>query len=413
MIPRSVVIIGAGPAGAALAAWLARGGVRTALFDSGRRPELIVGESLIPSVVLTLRDLGIEEEVRQFSTWKPGASFYLNPHDEATIVFGEDPAITPAYSYNVPRAEFDAAVLGAARRAGAAVISGTAELQANSPADRLTLSPVSLAVIEDALGGAPDLIIDASGRSRLITKMLGIGERHGGRRDTALFAHLTDVAVQHEGHIHINRLRRGWSWRIPLPGRVSVGFVIGRDALAEYGRSAEEQYDRLTREEPVLSRYTAAARRLTPVMKYTNYQLISDRFYGANWALVGDAAGFVDPIFSSGLHLGLEGARILARSLLTRGTAALPEYERDLRQQLRAWQHVAESFYDGNIFGLTRAGRLQGATFPWRFVLPHCERHLRRVLTGRVPTRSYSFRLSRSLLRTGLGLRFGERLRVR
>ncbi|MGH7287137.1 MAG: tryptophan 7-halogenase, partial [Myxococcota bacterium] len=86
---RSVAILGGGPAGAALGAYLARGGIEATLFDGGKRPPLIVGESLVPAIVPFLRELGIEEEVAAYSTFKPGATFTFDADDQMTFLFGE------------------------------------------------------------------------------------------------------------------------------------------------------------------------------------------------------------------------------------------------------------------------------------------------------------------------------------
>ena len=103
MKKRSVVIIGGGPAGATAATLLARSGARVALFDAGNRPPLVVGESLIPSCIPYLRKLGIEDEVRAYSTLKPGASFVFRGEERSITHFHEFDSSGSVYAYNVPR----------------------------------------------------------------------------------------------------------------------------------------------------------------------------------------------------------------------------------------------------------------------------------------------------------------------
>src|SRR5206468_10419399 len=126
---------------------------------------------------------------------------------------------------------------------------------------------------------------------RVLPNLLGIPSRSGPRKDTALFAHVDRTHLDHAGHVHSTRLDHGWSWRIPLPGRVSLGIVIGKDFLSQFGNGKEEQYDNLLKQDSVLRRVAGEAKRLTPVMEYSNYQLVSTRMVGEGWALVGDTAG--------------------------------------------------------------------------------------------------------------------------
>src|SRR5258706_13801887 len=101
-----VAIVGAGPSGAALGILLARAGAEVTLFDDGRRPELMVGESLVPAVIPILRDLGVEENTATLGLVKPGVSFVWSPTDRVSFSFARfAPAVFP-YAYNIPRPRF-------------------------------------------------------------------------------------------------------------------------------------------------------------------------------------------------------------------------------------------------------------------------------------------------------------------
>ena len=128
--PLRIAIIGAGPAGAALAIFLARQHADVTLFDDGRRPELLVGESLVPAVVPILRRLGIEEETAAFSRVKPGVSFIWSPTDRVSVTFNRfAPAVFP-YAYNIPRPRFDDALLARAIASGVRHVRTRARLRA-------------------------------------------------------------------------------------------------------------------------------------------------------------------------------------------------------------------------------------------------------------------------------------------
>ncbi len=398
-VPRHVAILGAGPAGASLAAYLAGDRARrgagpefeVTLFDGGVRPPLVVGESLVPAVVPFLKHLGIEEEVASYSIYKPGAIFRFAPDDLLAFRFNEVRGARTTYSYNVPRDRFDASVRDAATRAGARFVPHHARLERNGAGERVRLAEASLAAA--GLARQPDFIIDAGGRGRQLARLLDIPTVSGDRRDTALHAHLEGVALINPGDIHTDRLEHGWSWRIPLPGRVSVGLVMDPAVLREFGSDAEEQFDAYLRHDPQLADWGVTAKRISPVMKYTNYQLRCTRGVGPGWALVGDAFGFIDPVFSSGLLIALDGAWQLARALQAGSEGALRRFEARNLQQLANWQRVVRYFYDGRLFTLFKIGETMSTRWLGRVTDFHFRRHMPRVVTGEATTHRYSMGL--------------------
>jgi flavin-dependent dehydrogenase len=396
---RSVAILGGGPAGATLGALLARAGVDVTIFDGGKRPPLIVGESLVPAVVPFLRALGIEDEVASYSVFKPGATFTFDEGDTMSFLFGEVRDAETPYSYNVPRDRLDQSMRDAALRAGARLVPRHGRLEAEG--ERVRLASESLGAA--GLAAQPDFVVDAAGRVRLLGRLLDLTVVEGGRRDTALHTHLEGVPLLHEGHVHTDRLEHGWCWRIPLPGRVSVGLVIDANVLREFGDSAEEQFDAYLCHDRRLRDWGVAAKRIAPVVKYTNYQMRHTRGAGENWALLGDAFGFVDPVFSSGMLVGLDAAHELARTLLAGGGREdLARYEAHVLHHLANWHRVAGYFYDGRLFTLLKLGDKKKAEFPWRLVDPHFRKHLPRVFTGESTTKRYSTGLLDFMVRWAL-----------
>jgi flavin-dependent dehydrogenase len=398
---RNVAILGGGPAGAALGTFLARAGVEATLFDGGKRPPLIVGESLVPAVVPFLRALGIEDEVKAYSTLKPGATFTFADGDRMAFLFAEVRAAKTPYSYNVPRDQLDRSVREAALRAGVRFVPQHAQLEREPGGERVRLGAESLAAA--GFERQPDFIVDAAGRVRLLGRLLGLDTVEGGRRDTALHTHLEGVPLVSEGHVHTDLLEHGWCWRIPLPGRVSVGLVIDTPVLREFGSTAEEQFDNYLRHDRGLCDWGFAAKRIAPVVKYTNYQMRHTRGVGENWALLGDAFGFVDPVFSSGMLVGLDGALELAKTLAAGGgPEALARYEAHVLRHLANWHRVASYFYDGRLFTLLKLGDRKKSEFPWALVDPHFRKHMPRVFTGESTTRRYSMGLLDFMVRWAL-----------
>ncbi len=400
--PTRIAIIGAGPAGATTAALLAKRGASVVILDDGKRPELVVGESLIPLMVSAFRELDIEEQVKQFGMHKPGVTFTIDDETEFKLSFQAVQGILPTYSYNVPRREFDQLLLDTALQSGATMVTTQVKLDGpHADGAEVRLAPETLAQIPTWEGTAPDLIIDASGRRRLTAKLLQLKAESGPRTDVAHFAHYTGcVLPDPDGQVIISRLKHGWSWRIPLTdGRLSIGVVMNKDAAKTFGTSPAEQLENVIENEPRLRAIGENRQRVTPVATYANYQLISERASGPGWAAVGDAFGFVDPMLSPGLCMAMESARVLAASIPSHGgldartPARLKRYGHWFERSLRHWQSLVDYFYDGRIFAIYTAGMEMSAKHPGRpaeVIDGHITYNLAGMAAGAFTSRLYS-----------------------
>ena len=415
-----VAVVGGGPSGSALAILLTGLGADVTLFNDGRRPPLLVGESLVPAVVPILRRLGVEEDTASFSCVKPGATFIWSGSDQVRVTFDRfAPAVFP-YAYNIPRPRFDEALLARAIASGARYVPVKARLQR---ADRgragpeLALAPETLAAAPSLEGRQPHLIVDATGRARHVARLLEIPARVGPRKDVAHFAHFQGFRWDDTpGQVLVARGRVGWSWCIPLPGRLSIGIVLGQDDAAEFGHAPDERLHRAIATDPGLSAIAGGARRVTPVATYANYQLISERGHGRGWVMAGDAFGFVDPMLSPGIFLALRSAELLADGLapwLTRREIPSPDeldralgaYARVQSAMLGAWLELVACFYDGRVAALMRAGRTwntPGSGFLRSAMNEHVARHVGLLASGTATTGRYSRALLRFLGRYGL-----------
>jgi flavin-dependent dehydrogenase len=415
-----VAIVGAGPSGSALAILLAREGAAVTLFDDGRRPELLVGESLVPAVIPILRRLDLEKETASFSRVKPGVSFIWSPTDRTSVTFNRfAPAVFP-YAYNVPRPQFDDALLAKAIASGVDYVTARAQLvpSASKPAGtELELGAETIAAAPGLSGGQPDLLVDATGRARLAARALGIPARLGPRKDVAHFAHFEGTSWDEApGQVRIARGDAGWSWCIPLQERLSIGVVLGQDDAARLGRTPVERLERAIAIDSGLTAIVGRGRRVTDVATYANYQLISERGYGRGWVMVGDAFGFVDPMLSPGVFLALRSSEQLADALtpwLRRRAVPSPaelqtvltEYAAAQSEMLTAWLELVAYLYDGRLAALMRVGQ------PWmpenvglakRAVSTHIARHVGLLASGAATTSRYSRGLLRFLSRYGL-----------
>jgi flavin-dependent dehydrogenase len=406
-VQRSIAIIGGGPAGACLGALLAKKGWKVGIFHTDKRPPLIVGESLLPAVVPYLRTLGIEDEVKSYSVYKPGATVCLglDRDDIITASFTFAEGKLPAYAYNTPRDLFDETVLETAERAGATIFRLPAKVEKGEIPDSVRLAEDTISRTGGYFGGQPEMIADATGRLRMIPRLLDHPVRTGGRSDVALFAHLANAKMYDEGHIHLDYLTKGWGWRIPLPGRVSLGVVIDPAHLKQYGDSIEKQYDGFIRDEPSLKFLSQEATRITPVVRYTNYQLISDRMYGRNWILIGDSAGFVDPVFSSGLYLSVKSAFAAADAITSGSSRDLEKFASERVREFELWQRVIDTWYNGKLFNLYRAGQKYKNNFIGKRMELRVRKRLARILTGEAASDPWTMRVFEYLMSLGVALR--------
>jgi flavin-dependent dehydrogenase len=322
------------------------------------------------------------------------------------------------YAYNIPRPQFDDALLAKALAGGVERVVARARLApASGDGGELALAPETLQATPRLGGRQPDLIVDASGRARLGARALKIAGDVGPRDDVAHFAHFENFRWDDApGQVLIRRLQAGWSWCIPLQERLSVGIVLGREEAVRLGRTPADRLARAIAADDWLAGIAGDAKRVTSVATYSNYQLVSERGVGPGWVMVGDAFGFVDPMLSPGVFLALRSAELVADALapfLRQSAApapaalasALQSYAVVQTAMLRAWMDLVATFYDGRMAALFRAGREWMASGESRFkrtAQQHIERHIALQASGAGTTRRYSRGLLRFMGRHGL-----------
>lgn len=398
---KNIAIIGAGPAASTLAILLCKRGYKVVIFAKPDRVPILVGESLVPMIIPMLQDLGLEEEVASYSIYKPGACFTYNAKEVFEFPFAETPSDLPSYSYNVPRDKFNNTLLNAAEKAGAKLIARKVQLTKNDVTSGIQIDSQSLELASAFWDGdEPDLIVDAAGRANLIGRVLNIPMQKGPREDIALFAHVDTTKLVDPGYVHNDRIDHGWCWRIPLPGRVSLGFVVPEAYAAQYGDTAEQQYDNLLKQDSVLQQLAPEATRLTSVLRFNNYQSVSDSLYGENWVMLGDSGGFVDPVFSSGMLIAMDSAYKLAETL--EKEKPFSDYERDIKHHLQAWFEIASYFYNGRLMTSIKVGESLEDNFFNRMLFPWISGHMGRIFSGAAASHRFSLFLLRVLVQYGL-----------
>ena len=332
------------------------------VFDDGRRPDLIVGESLIPAIIPVLRKLDLEDRVAAICQYKPGVSFTLSADDQIDFSFTSLKGTTmPTYAYNSPRPALDRLLETRADELGVKRAKVRAKMERLN-GEQIRLSEETIAQAPWLNGKHPDLLVDATGRNRLFARTMEIPAETGPRKDVAYFAHYEGF-IPHsklpEGQVIIGILENGWCWRIPLRDSLSVGVVLNKDAAAKFGNTPEERLEGIINRDPLLSAAGKNRKRVTEIATYTNYQLVSTRGQGPGWVMSGDAFGFVDPMLSPGMWLALRSAELLSENLDN-----LAAYEGEMRKLIKAWMELVEYFYDGRIFAMYKTGMFFEKKFP-------------------------------------------------
>jgi flavin-dependent dehydrogenase len=363
-----VAIVGGGPAGSSLAIHLAGAGADVVLVADEEHREIAVGESLVPAIIPSLRRLGVEEAVAAIGQVKPGVAFEWDGIRVAFTFANYGPKMTP-YAYNVPRPEFEEVMRARAVSQGARIVARRAKLERGVAGEPEIVLDEATRAAAGWEGAHPDLLVDATGRARVGVRLLGIPARRGPRDDVAHFAHFTGHAwTERPGYVLIGRVAGGWSWRIPLRDRISVGVVLNRPTATRLGTTPLERLEAAIAATPELTATLAGATRESGVATYSNYQLITHRGYGAGWVAAGDAFGFVDPMLSPGTSVALRSAEMLAEVLVPairarRAGTPVPalepgfaRYAERLTGLLDSWMELVEYLYDGRMMALVKAG---------------------------------------------------------
>jgi flavin-dependent dehydrogenase len=351
-----VLIVGGGPAGTALGTLLRKvsgGKLRVTILEGERHPRHHIGESLLPASMPVLEKLSISmREMERRYQPKYGARFYDPPTDRL-VTFGFEPVPgSAAPSYQVYRESFDALLAVRAREAGCTLLEGAVVETLDEATGRIHL--------RDGRTMTGRFLVDATGREALIAtrrREKTVLDAYGRIGIYNYFAALPPHDAQDDQYITMYLFEGGWVWLIPLrDGRTSVG-VVYRDVprAAIEGRSSRQEslFWQAVEKMPRLEARLRAAQVTEPFRAIADYSFTVrhkvDSGTVPRWAAVGDAAGFLDPIFSSGVHLALVSANTLApaiAALLNCGEAALLRaYESHLDAGFAVFRAFVQRFY--------------------------------------------------------------------
>ncbi|HYD48893.1 MAG TPA: NAD(P)/FAD-dependent oxidoreductase [Terriglobales bacterium] len=349
-----VAVIGGGPAGSTAAGFLAQQGARVLVCERERFPRYHIGESLLSATMPILDLLGVMADIESAGfVKKPGGTFLWGRNPEPwSFFFREDPGGRP-HAFHVLRSQFDNILFQHAGKCGAEIHDGWRVVD-------IAFNGVNRIEIESEEGVRRSVrsrwLIDASGQTAMIGRRDGLRKFNPFFKNLAVFGYFEDavrLAGEIEGNILSCASRDGWFWFIPLhDGTTSVGAVIDAQRFGAAAKDGSVKlYRQLIEGSPEMSERLNLQKLVSPVRVIRDYSYCSDRFYGDGYLLAGDAACFIDPVFSTGVHLACLSGYLASRALGTvlaggHSSEALASYDRRYRTAFERYLQFLYFFYD-------------------------------------------------------------------
>lgn len=353
-----VVIIGAGPAGLALGCYLARARIPCVIVERENHPRPHVGESLMPATLRVMREIGFLPLLDQAGfPHSRGVVYHPQIGFDVELPYSDFPqeGIDRPYTYQVDRGKFDLLLLKHAETLGCDVVQGVS-------VDEVAFEEGRATGVRATAGGEPlflpgRVVVDAAGRGTHIGRQLGLRRDHTVLDQLALHGWFTGVDRGRRRtaawtHVYFIPEIRGWAWQAPIDEELtSIGVVAARESYRESGLDPESFFQAGLRGNRKLARVTHRAGRVNDLEGDVAYSYRLDQVCGDGWLTVGDAARFIDPVFSSGVAVAMRSARSAAIAI---GEAlekddvsrdAFADYEHEVLTAGAIWDDFTRLFY--------------------------------------------------------------------
>lgn len=355
------ILIGGGPGGSTAGNVLAQAGKRVLILEREHFPRFHVGESLIPYGNEELRAIGVWPKLERSGFMpKLGAEFVTGDSTASIrILFARHLHPDYAQTFQVERSKFDHLLLNHAVESGCEVWQGAQVKSADLSDDGVKITCVYEGETHELTAR---WLFDASGRDAFLGKQMQLPKTDLGMpKKFATFAHFRGVRRNDppaHGHITVVRLDFGWFWMIPLDEeKTSIGLVQTLEHFRASGMKPEEFFEQIVATTPELQRRMGSATRASDFYFAGDYTYRHLQNAGPRWLLVGDAAGFIDPIFSSGVMLAIKSGYLAAREALAADRDGTPltaraqaRYTLEVGKMCKVFLNMIRMFYDNHSF---------------------------------------------------------------
>ena len=348
-----VAIIGGGPTGSTAATFLARQGHRVVVLEREKFPRFHIGESLLPHSMEAFERLGVVEKLDARFLPKYGAEITTSCGTNSAKIFFKDGLFAKHdRAYQVTRSEFDKLLLDHSAENGATVLEETG-------VESLEFGPEDVGLTISGRDGSRKIraryLLDCSGRGSMVGQYFKLKQNYANLKKFSVFAHWENVA-RDEGitgsFIRLIRGRDRWFWMIPLTAtKMSIGIVMDIADFKALKKPPGQMLEEAVREQPQIWSRMARAERVTEVYSASDYSYRNTSLCGDRWLLAGDAAGFIDPIFSTGVFLGIrsgeQAAEVLHEVLEqpARRAAVFKRYERAVNRVMDLYLRFVSNWY--------------------------------------------------------------------
>lgn len=362
-----ILIIGAGPSGSSAAALLKQKGYDVTIIEKQHFPRFSIGESLLPQCMVFLEEAGLLDTVRDHVEecgfqFKNGAAFLKGKKRsfyDFTKKFSEGPGTT----WQVRRASFDHILAQQAEKMGTDIRFGHEVLAVNVEPEQ----PISTVKTEqgETYQIQAKFLLDASGFGRILPKHLDLESPSDFPVRRAVFTHIEDGILDDPEFdrekilitVH-EKDPRAWYWLIPFAdGRASFGVVAEEDFFEKYGFDGSSDYDvaalqrRILADDEALSHVLRNATFDTPVRTLVGYSADVKHLAQRNYALLGNAGEFLDPVFSSGVTIALKSSSMVVplvdQYIKGENIDWMEQYEKPLRAGIQVFRAYVEAWYTG------------------------------------------------------------------
>jgi len=358
-----VVVIGGGPAGSTTATLIAQRGYRVQLFEREHFPRFHIGESLIPETYWVLQRLNMLDKMKASHFVKKYSVQFVNASGKlsAPFYFWDNKPHECSQTWQVVRSEFDQMMLNNAREHGVVAHEGVRVLEVLFDDQRAVGVKIQSNGRQDEVRAR--VVVDASGQSGLLQSKFKLRVWDPVLNKGAIWTYWENAfrdAGRDEGATVVIQTpnKQGWFWYIPLhDNRVSLGVVGPFDYLFKGRGSHEQTYLEEVAQCPAVQQRTANARRITGYFATKDYSYRAAQAAGDGWVTVGDAFGFLDPLYSSGVLLALKSGELAADAIVEGlqsgdlSAAQLGKWAPLLNQGIDRMRRLVCEYYDGFSFG--------------------------------------------------------------